>query len=67
MCQCPERGDLHFHLASLQQPSKKTLMCQCPERGDLHFHVDRPDVTSNSLDCVNALKGATFISTLLLF
>ena len=40
-------------------------MCQCPEWGDLHFY----DYAGSDKDklfayCVNALNGATFISTL---
>ena len=38
-------------------------MCQCPERGDLHFYFKRVDAGCTEKDCVNALKGATFIST----
>ena len=37
-------------------------MCQCPERGDLHFHAWFL-ASFETVDCVNALKGATFIST----
>ncbi len=37
-------------------------MCQCPEWGDLHFYLDIA-YTVNGKRCVNALKGATFIST----
>ena len=39
-------------------------MCQCPERGDLHFYQFDDRDRSQPSCCVNALKGATFISTL---
>ena len=40
-------------------------MCQCPERGDLHFHLLSVPRNRRFFEkCVNALKGATFISTL---
>ena len=35
----------------------------CPEKGDLHFHETVPETEAPSRDCVNALNGATFIST----
>ena len=38
-------------------------MCQCPERGDLHFYDYLKKLTRASFTCVNALKGATSIST----
>ena len=38
-------------------------MCQCPERGDLHFHLWTQYEKRFHVSCVNALKGATFIST----
>ena len=38
-------------------------MCQCPERGDLHFHEKLNPKRKGISKCVNALKGATFIST----
>ena len=37
-------------------------LCQCPERGDLHFYLEH-SLHQHSKVCVNALKGATFIST----
>ena len=39
-------------------------MCQCPERGDLHFYLESFPVMKALLMSVNALKGATSISTL---
>ena len=39
-------------------------LCQCPERGGLHFYEEKYDYALKQLLCVNALKGATFISTL---
>ena len=42
------------------------IMCQCPERGDLHFYEREALVFYIVTNCVNALKGATFISTLIL-
>ena len=38
-------------------------MCQCPERGDLHFYMSTWKTVLVILLGVNALKGATFIST----
>ena len=38
-------------------------LCQCPERGDLHFHFTKRNCIVYGHSCVNALKGATFIST----
>ena len=63
MCQCPERGDLHFHVNYISTFDNRFLECQCPERGDLHFYFKRVDAGCTEKDCVNALKGATFIST----
>ena len=63
MCQCPERGDLHFYT---DKSFKKCVAkaCQCPERGDLHFYYQEPiGVVMSKVLCVNALKGATSIST----
>ncbi len=40
------------------------MECQCPERGDLHFHDFINIVAFDKAGCVNALKGATFISTI---
>ena len=39
-------------------------MCQCPERGDLHFYKLKSIKIVFTQNCVNALKGATFISML---
>ena len=41
-----------------------SLVCQCPERGDLHFYEKRNQTSIHQKNRVNALKGATFISTL---
>ena len=63
LCQCPERGDLHFHLI-IDNTTFETAVCQCPERGDLHFHsfdLEKYKIMQHS---VNALNGATSISTL---
>ena len=38
-------------------------MCQCPERGNLHFYKFNCAMDKMESKCVNALKGATFIST----
>ena len=38
MCQCPERGDLHFYHDAIYEVMLDEL-CQCPERGDLHFYM----------------------------
>ena len=38
-------------------------MCQCPERGDLHFYNKKRKYVFQLSMCVNALKGATSIST----
>ena len=39
------------------------MMCQCPERGDLHFYKTGITGSGCAAWCVNALKGATSIST----
>ena len=39
------------------------LLCQCPERGDLHFYDYLYKLVFTPDWCVNALKGATSIST----
>ena len=62
-CQCPERGDLHFYEVSPYANEDWNMMCQCPERGDLHFYRSIRSWNSSANGCVNALKGATFIST----
>ena len=89
LCQCPERGDLHFYFTVSDGEMAFSGLCQCPERGNLHFYAlivalvmalccnvsmpwkGRPSflpscekVTIHICWCVNALKGATFISTL---
>ena len=38
-------------------------MCQCPERGDPHFYCNLVFEKAVNEQCVNALKGATLIST----
>ena len=38
-------------------------MCQCPERGDTHFYFFKKKILIYTTACVNALKGATLIST----
>ena len=96
MCQCPERGDLHFyvtghahacpmkmvsmpwkgrppfllgmaqkgvHMKIIKRNGAEAELCQCPERGDLHFYTNKPVVKEFETTCVNALKGATSIST----
>ena len=63
MCQCPERGDLHFYERKKNE-IKEGPVCQCPERGDLHFYETTKKTNEWIFRCVNALKGATFISTL---
>ncbi len=39
-------------------------MCQCPEWGELHFYGNNLYAKGKDRNCVNALKGATSISTL---
>lgn len=39
-------------------------LCQWPEWGDLHFYVAEENVAGGKVQCVNALNGATSISTL---
>ena len=63
VCQCPERGDLHFYMDRIMNMARHGLMCQCPERGDLHFYAIKVIADIQERICVNALKGATFIST----
>ena len=62
-CQCPERGALHFYTADTGNSGTTAGMCQCPERGDLHFYKVKAGCHALIVACVNALKGATFIST----
>ena len=62
-CQCPEWGDLHFYNKSLLIWSTVISMCQCPEWGDLHFYKKGCERNVKSYVCVNALNGATSIST----
>ena len=38
-------------------------LCQCPERGDTHFYAEQLAEIIKQAECVNALKGATLIST----
>ena len=38
-------------------------MCQCPERGDPHFYSITETTVEEEIESVNALKGATLIST----
>ena len=40
-----------------------TFVCQCPERGDPHFYINVADICEIHHGSVNALKGATLIST----
>ena len=42
----------------------KSKVCQCPKRGALHFYDLTYITNSYHVNCVNALKEATFISTL---
>ena len=39
------------------------MVCQCPERGDLHFYFAQFPPQGGFMKSVNALKGATSIST----
>ena len=39
-------------------------MCQCPVGLYLHFYNDKPFSKARFINCVNALSGFTFISTL---
>ena len=64
LCQCPERGDLHFYKYFTMITGAKDFVCQCPERGDLHFYCLKNSCVTSSHMSVNALKGATSISTL---
>ena len=41
----------------------ENTMCQCPERGDTHFYDAKPETVVTGFSGVNALKGATLIST----
>ena len=63
LCQCPERGDLHFYADCVRLVGENRRMCQCPERGDLHFYGGITMKIKVNAIGVNALKGATFIST----
>ena len=63
MCQCPEWGDLHFHEPERWHDDDDDDECQCPEWGDLHFHTNSFRAQTRVRRRVNALNGATFIST----
>ena len=63
-CQCPEWGDLHFYWLGTLKGTQEDILCQCPEWGDLHFYAYlKLRKTSKRRSCVNALNGATSIST----
>ena len=47
----------------MKKTSIISSMCQCPERGNLHFYLMQTILFKKQSKCVNALKGATFIST----
>ena len=64
LCQCPERGVLHFYNYAVCGYNNNGFECQCPEWGDLHFYVQSLSQIVQKYNCVNALNGATFISTL---
>ena len=64
LCQCPEWGDLHFYWLGTLKGTQEDILCQCPEWGDLHFYAYlKLRKTSKRRSCVNALNGATSIST----
>ena len=63
-CQCPEWGDLHFYVLQEISYCLKSCLCQCPEWGDLHFYLRGiSELHEGCYYCVNALNGATSIST----
>ena len=67
LCQCPEWGDLHFYKIIQLTVKEVCVVCQCPEWGDLHFYRRKEEICSiRRWNCVNALNGATFISTSLM-
>ena len=56
-------GDLRFYACAIEPAYGNIAVCQCPGRGDLHFYLDIQMVVYVPEESVNALKGATFIST----
>ena len=62
VCQCPERGDLHFHKITGKRTTK-TKNVSMPWMGRPSFPLIAIMAISGTMMCVNALKGATFIST----
>ena len=59
---CPGVGRPLFPHTQGETAMTIARLCQCPERGDLHFYLEH-SLHQHSKVCVNALKGATFIST----
>ena len=63
LCQCPERGDLHFY-QYVDVLVRVKNMCVNALKGATSISTLKPPVTEMNITCVNALKGATSISTL---
>ena len=63
LCQCPEWATF-ISIERAKVGANPLVLCQCPEWGDLHFYFDTFAQAKRFLQCVNALKGATSISTL---
>ena len=60
--QCPKWGTPHFYEIKGNVLCTAEL-CQCPKWGNLHFYENSFRKYGHRYDCVNALNGATFIST----
>ena len=63
LCQCPERGDLHFYKRTVRKEMLE-LIVSMPWKRRPSFLLDNTELLNKMANCVNALKGATFISTL---
>ena len=65
MCQCPERGDLHFHGQRGRALITTSSYCVNALKGATFIStIEGIEEPVYSPFCVNALKGATFISTI---
>ena len=55
-------GKSSFLLGSIFSSLRVCILCQCPKRGNLYFYETEANRVLKLIDCVNALKGTTFIS-----
>ena len=63
-CQCPERGDPHFYLVKGIDDKILDKYVSMPWKGRPSFQPRACNFNGRGRYCVNALKGATLISTL---